>query len=90
MSLSPSIRNYLATIGRKGGQRSRRSLSTEQARDMVRVREARKAFKQFYTQCFWYLREDMTITLNDVPEIITGLKRHGGRRGFLIASKLCP
>jgi hypothetical protein len=36
-------RNYLASIGRKGGTRSRRALSETQARAMVDVREARRA-----------------------------------------------
>ena len=56
---------------------------------MVCVREAKKAFAMFRTQCFWYLAEDMKITVEDVPEIARGLRKNGGRRGFLLASKLC-
>lgn len=56
---------------------------------MVRVRETRRAFRQFHTQCFWYMKKDMTITLADVPEIVRGLRQHGGRQGFLLAAKLC-
>jgi len=69
--------------------RSRRNLSSDEARDMVRVREARRAFREFHTQCFWYLRPDLVVTLNDVPEIVRGLRQHGGRKGFRIAARLC-
>ena len=84
-----SVSEYLASIGRKGGTKSRRHLSTEEARNMVRVREARRAFRRYYAQCFWYLREDMEITLADVPEIVRGLRTNGGRQGYLLAARLC-
>lgn len=89
MEPSPALRAYLSRIGRKGGLRSRRQLSPGQARDMVRVREARRAFRAFHTQCFWYLRPDLVATLEDVPEIVRGLRQHGGRKGFLTAARLC-
>jgi len=83
------ISAYLSRIGRKGGLKSRRRLSAEDARNMVRLREARRAFTLFYSPCFWYLREDMNIALADVPEIVRGLRQNGGRQGFLLAAKLC-
>jgi hypothetical protein len=88
-NVDASIRQYLSEIGRKGGRKSRRALARETARDMVRVREARKAFRKFYTQCFWYMREDMQITTEDIPEIVRGLRQNGGRQGFLLAAQLC-
>ena len=83
------VRAYLAEIGRRGGRRSRRHLSREDARDMVRVREARRAFREFHAQCFWFMPEEMVVTLADIPEIVRGLRLNGGRRGFLLAAKLC-
>lgn len=56
---------------------------------MVRVREARRAFREFYSQCFWYMRPDLEITMADLPEIARGLRQNGGKRGLLLA-KLCP
>ena len=53
--------------------RSRRRLSREDALDMVRVREARRAFREFHAQCFWFMPSDMKITLEDVPEVARGL-----------------
>jgi len=80
---------YLAKIGRKGGAKSRRSLSSEAAHDMVRVREARKTFREFHAQCFWFMRPDLRVTVDDIPELVRGLRQNGGRRGFLLAAKLC-
>ena len=89
MKTPSTVSAYLASIGRKGGVKSRRRLSSEDARDMVRVREARRAFRKFHAQCFWYMRRDMAITLADVPEIARGLRQNGGRQGFLLAARLC-
>lgn len=89
MDPSPALSEYFSRIGRKGGLRSRRQLSSDQARDMVRVREARRVFRTFHTQCFWHLQPDMVVTLDDVPEIVRGLRQHGGHKGFLAAARLC-
>ena len=55
---------------------------------MVRIREARRALREFHAQCFWYWRRDMAVTLDDLPEIIRGLRQNGGRRGLLVAARL--
>jgi hypothetical protein len=86
---SNSISEYLAEIGRRGGTKSRRQLSSDDARNMVRIREARRAFNTYHAQCFWYMREDLKVTLNDIPEIARGLRQNGGRQGFILAAKLC-
>ena len=46
------ISAYLAKIGKRGGQKSRRRLDADAARAMVRVREAQKAFREFHSICF--------------------------------------
>jgi hypothetical protein len=89
-SPTPNVQRYLADIGRRGGQKSRRILSPEQSRQMLRIREARRAFRNYHAQCFWFLRQDMKITAADLPEIARGLRQNGGREGFLLAAKLCP
>ena len=50
---------------------------------------ARQALHDFHVQCFWYLREDMELKPSDLDEIIRGLRHNGGRRGFLLAERLC-
>jgi len=84
-----AVKRYMAEIGRRGGSRSRRVLSAENARDMVRVREAKRLFRRFYAQCFWYMKPDMQISRADIPAIVRGLKQNGGREGYLLATKLC-
>jgi hypothetical protein len=89
-TVQPAISDHLLSVTGPGGrERSRRHLSPDNARNMVRVREARRAFKVFRAQCFWYLREDLNVTLADIPEIADGLRRNGGRKGFLLAARLC-
>jgi hypothetical protein len=43
LKLSPELREYLAYIGRLGGQKSRRWLSRTHAKEMVAIREAKRA-----------------------------------------------
>ncbi len=58
-----SVRDYLAEIGRRGGRKSRRSLDPEDAREMVRVREARRVYRRFHAECFWSFDPDYPIGL---------------------------
>lgn len=83
------IRDYLASIGSKGGRKSRRTLSPETARDMVRVREARRAYRRYHAQCFWSYRPDLVIGLSDVPWVAEQLRKHGNRETWLVAERLC-
>ena len=87
--MNASTRRYLAEIGRRGGKKSRRSLSPDTARNMVRIREARRAYRRFHTQCFWSFDEDYLITQADVPWVAERLMTYGGRAGWEIGSRLC-
>ena len=89
MDLQDSPKSRSAPIGRRGETGSRRSPPSAEVRDAARLREARRAFRDYHAQCFWYLRPDLQVTLGDVPEIVRGLRRHGGRKGFLLAARLC-
>lgn len=82
-------REYLAQIGARGGRKSRRTLDPETARAMVRVREARRAYRRFRTQCFWSYRPDLAIASVDVPWVAEQLKKHGGREAWLAGVRLC-
>lgn len=87
--MDPKTRKYLAEIGRKGGQRSRRRLDAEQARIMVRVREARRAYRRFHAQCFWSSPPDLAIQADDLAWVAEQLRQHGGREAWRKASQLC-
>jgi len=54
-----------------------------------RVELARKAFREFYAQCFWSYREDTEITEDKIPFVIRGLRENGGLAGYQAASELC-
>lgn len=83
------VRDYLSVIGRRGGLRSRRILSSDQAREMVRVREARRIYRRFHARCFWSFDPDYPIGRSDVPWVIEQLRRHGGRDAWNAAERLC-
>lgn len=57
---------------------------------MVRVREARKAFRQFHALCFWSSPTDLPIGDQDVDWVRQGLMRHGNRAAWEFAERLCP
>ncbi len=53
------------------------------------VAHAQVAFERFFTQAFWHLRPDALITERMLPDVITGLRRYGGKDGFREAEKIC-
>ncbi len=83
------IKRYLAEIGSRGGRKSRRTLDSETARDMVKVREARRAFRRFRTTCFWSYRPDLEIGPADVPWVAEQLMKHGNRDAWHAGARLC-
>ncbi len=83
------VRKYLAGIGRRGGLKSRRTLDPNAARNMVRVREARRAFRRFYADCFWSYRPDLIIARDDVAWVAEQLMKHGTREAWIVAARLC-
>jgi hypothetical protein len=85
----PAPSRYLALIGSKGGRKSRRSLDPVIARQMVRVREARRAYRRFRTTCFWSYRPDLEIGLDDVPWVAEQLMKHGNREAWRVGTRLC-
>lgn len=87
--MNPTISRYMAEIGRTGGRKSRRKLDGEQARQMVRIREARRAFREFHDRCFWSSPPDFRVMQQDIPWVIEQLRRHGGRAGWERAERLC-
>ena len=88
--MNRDVRRYLSEIGRRGGKRSRRALSSETAREMVRVREARRAYHRFHARCFWSYDPDYVIGPTDVAWVVRQLRQHGGRDAWEAARKLCP
>jgi len=63
--------------------------ATAQTARERRLELARKAFKDFYAQCFWSYREDIEITEEKVPFVIQGFREYGGLAGYRVAAELC-
>ena len=87
--MKESIKEYLATIGRRGGLISRRKLSTQDARNMAKVREARRAYRKFHAQCFWSFDLNYKITMDDIKWVGQKLMENGNLKLWKIGSRLC-
>jgi len=87
--MEKQVREYLAEIGRRGGLKSRRTLDPEAARRMVRVREARRAYRSFHAECFWSFDPEYRIRSSDIAWVAEQLRKHGGRDAWETAGKLC-
>jgi hypothetical protein len=87
--MDQNVRLYLAEIGRRGGRKSRRMLTSADARTMVKVREARRAFRRFRVSCFWSYDPAYRVTANDVPWVADELMKNGGRDAWLVGARLC-
>ncbi len=87
--METTVEEYLAEIGRRGGRKSRRVLDSETARAMVRVREARRAYRRFHANCFWSFDPDYRVGASDIAWVVEQLRKHGGRDAWEAAAKLC-
>lgn len=56
---------------------------------MVKVREARRAFRRFRSTCFWSYRPDLAIGAGDVAWVAEQLMKNGNREAWLAGAKLC-
>jgi hypothetical protein len=50
---------------------------------------AQQAFERYKTACFWFLREDLVVTEENLHLIVNGLRSDGDREAFKIAARLC-
>ena len=70
-------------------RRPRRAGEIDGTPEVHRVCAAQQALRRYHAQCFWYLRADLQVTAGDIPMIADGLRKNGGREGFLLAAQLC-
>lgn len=67
---------------------SQRTLDPETAREMVRIREAKRAFRRFHASCFWSYRPDLEIGAEDVEWVARTLRKNGDREAWEVARRL--
>lgn len=56
---------------------------------MVRVRDARRAYRRFHARCFWSFDPSYRVGEADIAWVAEQLRRHGGRDAWQVASRLC-
>lgn len=56
---------------------------------MVRVREARRAYRRFHAECFWSFDPNYVIGSSDIPWVVAQLRKHGGREAWRVGERLC-
>ena len=50
---------------------------------------AQEAFREFHARCFWFMRADAVVTVEDIPYVCSRLRADGGREGFMRAAQIC-
>jgi hypothetical protein len=53
-----------------------------------RLELANQLYREYHTRCFWHCPRELVITEDLISLVIDGLRKHGGRRGFMLSSKL--
>jgi hypothetical protein len=69
---------------------SNRSLSTDPSTPQERLELANRLYGEYYARCFWHCPPDLVITEDLLHLVVNGLRKHGGRKGFILAAKLEP
>jgi hypothetical protein len=54
-----------------------------------RLELAKKAFRDFNAQCFWWYPLDFEVTEAAIPMIVRELRAAGGHEGYRIVAELC-
>lgn len=54
-----------------------------------RLAIARRAYRDFFAQCFWSSDPNRRIEEADLPWIIRNLRENGGHRGYHVVEQLC-
>jgi hypothetical protein len=49
---------------------------------------AQQIFSQYHAKCFWHLRKDLKVTMENLSIIQNGLKKYGGLEGLRLAAEL--
>jgi hypothetical protein len=55
-----------------------------------RLELANRLYREYRSRCFWFCRPDLVITEELIPLVVKGLRKNGGRTGWILAAKLLP
>jgi hypothetical protein len=61
---------------------------TREQRTQNILGRAQQIFLQYHAKCFWHLRKDLKVTLENLTIIQNGLRKYGGLEGLRLAAEL--
>jgi hypothetical protein len=87
--MNKDVSTYLKKIGKKGGEKSRRTLDSKTAKLMVKVRVAKKAYVKYHSKCFWSYDPNLKITSSDIKWVGEQLMKNGQMDMWELGVRLC-
>jgi hypothetical protein len=78
---------FCRSTKRKRGRR-RKKLDLASLRAMIRVRQARRAYRNYHTRCLWSFDPEYRVTASDVGWVAEQLRKNGGWDAWALAAKL--
>ncbi len=54
----------------------------------ARLELANRLYREYHARCFWHSPRDLIITEDLIPVVVKGLRKHGGRRGFVLSGQI--
>lgn len=67
-----------------------KSFVQQQTEQKIRAAgRAQEIFHRYHAQCFWHYDTGLEINEENIQLVIDGLRKYGGRKGFLLAEELC-
>jgi len=64
------------------------TISPARRTERERLELANRLYCQYRAQCFWHSPRDLVITEELIPFVVQGLRKYGGRRGFIASEQL--
>lgn len=64
-------------------------VSDQRLRSERHAGRAQELFRKFHARCFWHMDPNLVITPKNLPIVIEGLRKYGGREGLISAEELC-
>lgn len=94
LRVSPEILGWFQRESRRGYQSRINQVLESYVREQQRLAErragrAQELFHRFYARCFWHIDHSLQITPENIQIVVEGLRKYGGREGFILAEELC-
>lgn len=64
-------------------------VSDQQNKRSFNLGRAQEIYKQMHARCFWHYHPNLIIDEENFLLVIDGLRKYGGKEGFILAEELC-